>query len=147
MEQTPTTTEEVKKETTPTSFMRMMRVNALTGILSDKAFVSLVKDRPEGEYLLDVFAKAIETELESMFQGDTKTKESISVLLRSIDTAYAKMQAMAASPIQAVLDRLCTNLGGSEAAEPRARQDAYNHSYNHQAYDGATRRGEGVSGF
>lgn len=120
---------------------RMCRVNALTGVLSDKAFTELVLSLKEGPYLLDVFARAIESELEEMFQGkDPKIKEGLASLIQSIDVAYAKAQAIAASPLQDVLERLCVNLGGSlQPAPTQPHPSAYPAS--------GLRRGEGVGGF
>ena len=120
-----------------TALQRMRRVNALTGVLSNREFLELILSMPEGSYLMDVFARSIENELEGMFQGDAKVKESLSSLVSAIDVAYAKVQAMANSPLQSVLDRLVTNLGGSTSSptSPSASVPM------------GGRRGEGVMGF
>lgn len=91
---------------------------------------------------MDVFARSIENELEGMFQGDTKVKESLSSLVSAIDVAYAKVQAMSNSPLQAVLDRLVTNLGGSTAA-PAASSS----NLSSASVPLGSRRGEGIMGF
>jgi uncharacterized protein with beta-barrel porin domain len=108
-----------------TAFQRIKKANALTGILSNKEFVKLVSSLEEGEYLLDIFAQAVESSLESMYANDKQTREKVSNLAGQIDVAYAKMQAMSASPIQAVLDRLLQNLGSAPVSQPAPVQDYF----------------------
>lgn len=102
--------------------------------------MNLVLSLPEGNFLLDVFARAIESELEAMFQGDAKVKESLGNLVKSVDVAYAKVQAMANSPLQSVLERLCVNLGGSLQPDPSS-------SSVNNFIDSSSRRGEGIMGY
>jgi hypothetical protein len=104
---------EIENEKKINSLQKMRRVNALTGVLSNKKFIELVNEFEEGPFLLDVFARSIEAELERMFQTDEKLKESLSGLCKSVDIAYAKVQAMSNSPIQAILNRLFDNIVGN----------------------------------
>jgi hypothetical protein len=127
------------------AFSRIKRANALTGILSNKEFVKLVSSLEEGDYLLDIFAQAIESSLESMYANDKQTKEKISNLAGQIDVAYAKMQAMSSSPMQTVLERLLQNLGATMPAQQQPRQQPTQDYFADQPEQGT--RGQGIMGF
>lgn len=126
------------------AFSRIKRANALTGILSNKEFVKLVSSLEEGDYLLDIFAQAIESSLESMYANDKQTKEKISNLAGQIDVAYAKMQAMSSSPMQNVLERLLQNLGATMPAQ-QPRQVPQQDYFADQPEP--VTRGQGIMGF
>lgn len=101
----------------------------------------------EGEYLLDIFAQAVESSLESMFTtgtaADHQVKEKVSSLAGQVDVAYAKLKAMQESPLQTVLERLSQNLGASVPNQPRPQQQE---NYFAEQSNGSA-RGEGVMGF
>ena len=128
-----------------TALQRMRRVNALTGALSNKEFTSFVTKMDEGEFLLQIFAEAVEDELETMFQGSDKVRESMSTLIRSIDVSYAKVQAMASSPLQSVLESLLAKLGGSLQPQ-QASVPVQGQTFNNSSLE-ASRRGDGIMGF
>jgi uncharacterized protein YicC (UPF0701 family) len=143
---TPDSSSESDQAVPLTPFNRIRKANALTGILANKEFVKMVAAMEEGDYLLNVIAQAVDGALEGMFTNgtaaDKQVKEKVSSLAGTVDVAYAKMQAMASSPIQTVLERLLQNLGASMPTPAHPPQENYFADQSQQSG-----RGEGVMGF
>jgi len=122
-----------------TAFQKIKRVNALTSCLSNNNFLKAVESLEEGSFILEVFAKAIESELENMFQNNQKLEATnFPFLVKQIDTCYAKAQAIAASPVQQILERLMANLGG----DPQQNQHQQQEPMTNEGMDSPRRRGE-----
>jgi hypothetical protein len=125
-----------------TPFKRIMKANALTGILGNKEFVKLVKSLEEGEYLLEIFGKAVENELETLFGSETKTRDKIIDLVGYIEMGYSKVRAIEQSAVLAVLERLMLNLSGQQPIQSQQTQQQRPYSEGQQPM-----RGEGIMGF
>ena len=92
----------------------MAKVNALTSALSNPQLLAAFKNMPEGDFILEIFASAIEKELEKMFDTNALANSGFTDL-------ETRVKALNESKLVAVLEALLTNLSTTrpQVAQPQ----------------------------
>jgi hypothetical protein len=90
----------------------MRKVNALSSACNNEELVEVFMRLPEGEFLLEVFAEAVDEKLQELYSGEQG--EELETLSQAVDTLYQKIVAMNASPLMSTLGLLSSKLGGSQ---------------------------------